>query len=88
MDCALCVVGEAQTAEDRKSHLLQAVSTRVNFGDKIGILGANGAGKSTLIKLIMQELRPTLGTCYVPNGVLHGYFAQPRRRCSFLKSRC
>ena len=69
-------LGEAQTKKDEASYLLKNVSTRVQFGDKIGILGANGAGKSTLIKLIMQELRPVLGTCYVPNSVLQGYFAQ------------
>jgi len=68
--------GEAVTKADRKSYILQGVTKRVSFGEKIGILGANGAGKSTLIKLVMQELSPTLGTCYVPNGVQHGYFAQ------------
>jgi len=68
--------GEAVTRQDAKTYILQGISTRVSFGDKIGILGANGAGKSTLIKLIMQEIRPVLGTCYVPNGVQHGYFAQ------------
>ena len=74
--CIVVCSGEAQTKQDRKTYILHGVSTRVSFGDKIGILGANGAGKSTLIKLIMQEIRPVLGTCYKPNGVQHGYFAQ------------
>jgi len=68
--------GEAESLKDEKSYILKDICQRVQFGDKIGILGANGAGKSTLIKLIMQEIRPVLGTCYVPNGVQHGYFAQ------------
>ena len=62
--------------KDKSSYILHDVNLRVKFGDKIGILGANGAGKSTLIKLIMQELDPVLGTCYMPNAVQHGYFAQ------------
>eukprot|EP00485_Elphidium_margaritaceum_P011593 CAMPEP_0202687248 /NCGR_PEP_ID=MMETSP1385-20130828/2931_1 /ASSEMBLY_ACC=CAM_ASM_000861 /TAXON_ID=933848 /ORGANISM="Elphidium margaritaceum" /LENGTH=861 /DNA_ID=CAMNT_0049342005 /DNA_START=103 /DNA_END=2688 /DNA_ORIENTATION=+ len=58
------------------TYILHQVALRVKMGEKIGILGANGAGKSTLVKLIMQELKPVLGTSYLPNGVEVGYFAQ------------
>jgi len=36
---------------------------------KIGIIGANGAGKSTLLKLIMKELKPQEGKCFMRNEV-------------------
>eukprot|EP00484_Ammonia_sp_Unknown_P028856 CAMPEP_0197047982 /NCGR_PEP_ID=MMETSP1384-20130603/23385_1 /TAXON_ID=29189 /ORGANISM="Ammonia sp." /LENGTH=879 /DNA_ID=CAMNT_0042480025 /DNA_START=128 /DNA_END=2767 /DNA_ORIENTATION=+ len=65
-----------EKGKSKRSYILHDINLRVKFGEKIGILGANGAGKSTLIKLIMQELKPILGTAYMPNGVQYGYFAQ------------
>jgi len=62
--------------ETEKSYLLRNVDCRLDCGTKIGCIGANGAGKSTLLKLIMKELQPIEGKCYMKNEVTHGYFAQ------------
>ncbi len=34
----------------------------ITSGERIAIKGANGSGKTTLIKLLLDELKPTLGT--------------------------
>lgn len=41
--------------------VLNGVYLRVNYGDKIGILGLNGAGKSTLVKIIGGVIKPDKG---------------------------
>jgi len=43
------------------NRVLDGINLRINYGDKVGILGRNGAGKSTLIKIIGGVLRPTSG---------------------------
>merc|ERR1719334_930270 len=67
--------GEDKSFRGEK-YLFRDVEIQVDFGTKIGILGANGAGKSTIIKLIMQELEPVKGKCHMPNAVDVGFFAQ------------
>lgn len=42
--------------------LITDFSTRIERGEKIGIIGPNGCGKSTLIKLLLGELEPTSGS--------------------------
>ena len=37
-------------------------STRVQRGDRVGLVGPNGAGKTTLLKMLTGELRPDSGT--------------------------
>jgi ABC transport system ATP-binding/permease protein len=41
--------------------IIEDFSTRVQRGDRLGIVGANGAGKTTLIKLLTGELAPDAG---------------------------
>lgn len=41
--------------------VLDNINFRVEYGEKIGILGRNGAGKSTLIRLISEAEQPTRG---------------------------
>jgi ABC transport system ATP-binding/permease protein len=45
-------------------------------GERIGIVGPNGSGKSTFFKLIMNQLRPDLGSITIGQTVVFGYFSQ------------
>lgn len=45
--------------------LLSGVNLSFDVGECVGILGANGVGKSTLVKLILGELKPTSGRCFL-----------------------
>lgn len=48
--------------------VLDHVSMKINYGDKIAIVGVNGAGKTTLIKLLCRFYVPTGGEILL-NGV-------------------
>jgi ABC transport system ATP-binding/permease protein len=41
--------------------LVKDFSTRIQRGDRIGIVGENGAGKTTLIKMLIGQLKPDSG---------------------------
>jgi len=42
--------------------IVRDVTTRIERGDKIGIVGPNGAGKTTLLKLLLGQHKPQAGT--------------------------
>ncbi len=42
--------------------LVRDFSTRIERGDKIGIVGPNGAGKTTLLRLLLGQIPPQAGT--------------------------
>ena len=42
-------------------YLFEAISFRLNGGDKVGLIGKNGAGKSTLLKLLSKEIQADSG---------------------------
>ena len=42
--------------------IVKDFSTRVQRGDRIGIVGANGAGKTTLLNMLTGKLKPDSGT--------------------------
>lgn len=44
-----------------KVNVLNGVSFKLEYGEKIGILGRNGAGKSTLVRLLGGVEQPTSG---------------------------
>merc|ERR1719397_1185522 len=64
------------TSDKGAKYLFKDVNLKLQQGQKVGFLGANGAGKSTLVRLIMKQLQPVKGKCYVPNAVSVGFFAQ------------
>ncbi|WP_417669574.1 ABC-F family ATP-binding cassette domain-containing protein [Roseibium sp.] len=42
--------------------IVRDFSTRIQRGDRIGLVGANGAGKTTLLKMLTGELTPDSGS--------------------------
>src|SRR5690606_29986484 len=54
--------------------ILRIEDLAVHQFDRIGIVGKNGAGKSALLKLLAEEIQPTLGK--VKSYVEPGYFKQ------------
>jgi ATP-binding cassette subfamily F protein uup len=53
-------------------------STRIERGDKIGIVGPNGAGKTTLLRLLLGEMAPQSGTVEHGTKLEIVYFDQLR----------
>ncbi|MET0497531.1 MAG: ATP-binding cassette domain-containing protein [Steroidobacteraceae bacterium] len=66
--------------------IVDALSLRVQRGDRLGLIGANGAGKSTLIKLILGQLEPDSGTVKLGSNVQVAYFDQMREQLDPEKS--
>ncbi len=58
--------------------VMRGLNTRIERGDKIGIVGPNGAGKTTLLKLLLGELAPTEGTIEQGTRLEVVYFDQLR----------
>jgi ATP-binding cassette subfamily F protein uup len=42
--------------------VVKGFSTRIQRGDRVGLVGPNGAGKTTLLKMLTGELEPDTGT--------------------------
>ncbi|CAF0946948.1 unnamed protein product [Brachionus calyciflorus] len=55
----------------KKNYILQDLGLVVKKSECFGILGLNGAGKTTLLKIIIGELRPTIGSVKINNFNIH-----------------
>jgi ATP-binding cassette subfamily F protein uup len=58
--------------------LLRDVSTIVQRGDRVGIVGANGAGKTTLVRVLLGQLAPDSGQAKLGSGLEIAYSDQLR----------
>jgi ATP-binding cassette subfamily F protein uup len=58
--------------------IIRDLTTRIERGDKIGIVGPNGAGKTTLLRLLLGELAPKTGTVEQGTRLEIVYFDQLR----------
>ncbi|WP_137939370.1 ATP-binding cassette domain-containing protein [Chitinivorax sp. B] len=60
--------------------LIKDFTTRIQRGDRIGLLGSNGAGKTTLLKLILGDAQPDSGTVRTGTNLQIAYFDQFREQ--------
>ncbi len=58
--------------------LIEAFSTTIFRGDRVGLIGANGTGKTTLLKLLLGELQPQVGEVKTGTQLQIAYFDQYR----------
>ena len=58
--------------------IVRDLTTRIERGDKIGIVGPNGAGKTTLLRLLLGQLAPQVGTIEQGTRLEVVYFDQLR----------
>jgi ATP-binding cassette subfamily F protein uup len=56
--------------------LLDAVNFKLTKGNKIGLLGRNGAGKTTLLKVLVGEIVPETGECWLRPGTRIAWLQQ------------
>jgi ATP-binding cassette subfamily F protein 3 len=52
------------------------LTSGVQRGERVAIIGANGAGKTTLLRIVAGELAPDAGTVTLGHNVAPGYYAQ------------
>ncbi len=60
--------------------VVDAFSTRVMRGDRIGLIGPNGAGKTTLLRLLLGEIQPDSGEVRTGANVQVAYYDQQREQ--------
>ncbi|HKK47174.1 MAG TPA: ABC-F family ATP-binding cassette domain-containing protein [Balneolaceae bacterium] len=56
--------------------LLDGISTLINPGERVGLVGPNGTGKSTLLKIIAGEILPDAGNINMSKAATVGYLPQ------------
>jgi ATP-binding cassette subfamily F protein 3 len=56
--------------------IYRGLTTRIERGERVAIIGVNGAGKTTLLKLIAGELDAEAGTIALGHNVAAAYYAQ------------
>ena len=66
--------------------VVRELSTTIQRGDKVGIIGPNGSGKTTLLRLLMGELPPQSGEVRHGANVEMAYFDQLRSQLDESKS--
>ena len=58
--------------------IVDDLTTTIQRGDRVGLIGANGSGKTTLLKLLLGELAPQSGTIKLGTNLRIAYFDQHR----------
>ena len=58
--------------------ILDKFSTKIQRGERIGIIGKNGSGKTTFLKLLIGQLEPDQGRVKVRKELEFSYFDQKR----------
>ena len=58
--------------------IVDALTTMIQRGDRVGLIGPNGSGKTTLLKLLLGDLKPQRGEVTLGSGIEIAYFDQHR----------
>ncbi len=58
--------------------IVDRLTTTIQRGDRVGLIGANGSGKTTLIKLLLGQLAPQSGEVRLGTNLEIAYFDQHR----------
>ena len=66
--------------------IVEAFSTIIIRGDKVGIIGPNGSGKTTLLRILLGELPPQQGGVRLGTGIRIAYFDQLRAQLDETKT--
>jgi ATP-binding cassette subfamily F protein uup len=66
--------------------IVRELTTTIQRGDKVGIIGPNGSGKTTLLRLLIGELAPQAGTVEHGTNLEIAYFDQLRAQLDESKS--
>lgn len=66
--------------------VIRDFTTRIQRGDRIGIVGPNGAGKSTLIKLLLGDIEPQEGKVWRGSRLEIAYYDQQREQLDLTAS--
>ncbi|MBW2636100.1 MAG: ATP-binding cassette domain-containing protein [Deltaproteobacteria bacterium] len=66
--------------------IIDAFSTTILRGDRVGIIGPNGSGKTTLLKVLLSELPISGGKMRLGTGIATAYFDQLRAQLDENKS--
>ena len=60
--------------------VVRDLTTTIERGDKVGIIGLNGSGKTTLLRLLLGEIEPQEGAVRHGTGLQVAYFDQLREQ--------
>ncbi len=69
-------VEKATFAHPGGKNLISNFTTRIDRGDRVGIVGRNGIGKTTLVRLLLGDLQPTQGKVVWGQTATKAYFPQ------------
>ncbi|MFC4822101.1 ATP-binding cassette domain-containing protein [Dokdonella ginsengisoli] len=58
--------------------IVDGLTTTIQRGDRVGLIGPNGSGKTTLLKLLLGELAPQVGEVRLGTNLEIAYFDQHR----------
>jgi ATP-binding cassette subfamily F protein uup len=58
--------------------IVGGLTTTIQRGDRVGLIGPNGSGKTTLLKLLLGDLKPERGAVTLGSGIEIAYFDQHR----------
>ena len=58
--------------------IVDGLTTTIQRGDRVGLIGPNGSGKTTLLKLLLGDIKPQRGDVTLGSGIEIAYFDQHR----------